>query len=66
MGAPSHSPAPKSGCSPRVSPMLAISAAESGSTGALEMSVFHALSAGNGSAPFRLAPAPSDAACRLP
>ena len=39
-------------------PMNAISAAEFGSTGALEMSWFHRLSAGNGTKPPRLPPWP--------
>src|SRR5437870_5373654 len=37
---------PKSGCRPVVSPMLAISFAESGSTGWVEMSWFHGLLSG--------------------
>src|SRR5579871_6086891 len=41
--------------------MLAISATELGSTGAAEISVFQALSAGNGRAPCRLAPTPRSA-----
>src|SRR5436190_1005476 len=39
--------------------MLSMSVAELGSTGSLEMSLFHALSAGEMRRPPRLAPAPS-------
>jgi hypothetical protein len=46
--------------------MLAISASELGSTGAERMSAFHALSAGKASAPFKAAPAPSEAAAKWP
>src|SRR5262252_4650397 len=52
---------PKSGCSPIDAPMLAIRLSEFASTGAEEMSRFHALSAGNGTAPFSRAPTPSSA-----
>ena len=46
--------------------MLAISASEPASTGALLMSRFQALSAGKAMAPFSAAPLPSDAAAKLP
>src|SRR5574337_1032114 len=66
IGAPCQRPEPKSACSPMPAPMLAINASEFGSTGRPEISPFHGLSAGNGSAPFSGAFAPSDAAERLP
>src|SRR5262245_43308331 len=56
LGAPFHT-VPKSGCR-LFSPQLAMSVAELASTGSFETSWFQALSAGNGSRPFRLAPAP--------
>src|SRR5215470_2686648 len=52
-------PAPKSGCNVTVAPMKLIMLAEFGSTGAVEMSVFHKLEPGNGTNPFRLAPCPT-------
>ena len=45
---PGTNPAPKSGCNGAVAPMKAMILAEFGSTGTAEMSVFHALSLGNG------------------
>src|SRR5574337_140064 len=66
IGAPCPRPEPKSACSPMPATMLAINASEFGSTGRPEISRFHGLSAGNGSAPFSGAFAPSDAAERLP
>src|ERR1700722_2376457 len=51
---PLNSPEPKSGCRPTPGPMKLISAAEFGSTGADEISVFHKLLAGNGTNPPRL------------
>ena len=66
IGAPLYRPAPKSGCSPVARPMLAISAAEFGSIGEAEISVFQAWLAGNASAPFNAAPAPSAALLKLP
>src|SRR5438445_90445 len=56
-GAPSQT-VPKSGWRPVVRPMLAISAAEFGSTGAVEMSWFQGLSAGNTCWPSMNAPPP--------
>src|SRR5579862_5741698 len=55
---PSYNPAPKSGCSGVDAPMKLIIALELGSTVAPEISWFHALSAGNGINPFKLAPRP--------
>src|SRR5690606_4503049 len=52
-GAPFHT-VPKSGCSTRPAPQLAMSAAELGSTALEEISVFHALLDGNGRRPWRL------------
>ncbi len=49
-GAPFHT-VPKSGCSDRVAPQLAINAAELGSTGSAETSRFHALSTGKSRRP---------------
>jgi hypothetical protein len=51
---PLYRPEPKSGCKPMPEPMKLMVAAEFGSTGAEEMSLFHRLSAGNGTNPFRL------------
>ena len=45
--------------------MLAMSASDAGSTGAPEMSVFHALLAGKARAPLSGAPAPSEATLKL-
>src|SRR5689334_20887399 len=56
LGAPSHT-VPKSGWSPR-DPHDAMSWADAGSTGSPDTSAFHALSAGNGRRPSRLAFAP--------
>src|SRR3954470_22242316 len=57
-GAPFHT-VPKSGCSPVAAlPHAAMSVAEFGSTGSPDTSRFHALSAGNGRLPCRLAFAP--------
>src|SRR2546423_2255260 len=58
LGAPAQM-VPKSECSPVIRPMLAIRLSEFGSTGAVETSAFQGLSAGNGSAPPRLASTPS-------
>src|ERR1700733_5232761 len=58
MVCPPYSPAPKSGCSGVESPMKLMIAAELGSTGALVISRFHALSLGKGRNPLRLAPRP--------
>lgn len=55
-----YSPAPKSGCRPTEPPMKLIIAAEFGSTGAEEISVFQRLSDGKGTNPLRLAPCPLD------
>src|SRR5262245_43640833 len=51
-------PAPKSGWRVTVGPMKLMMFAEFGSTGAVEMSVFHRLEAGNGTKPLRFAPWP--------
>src|SRR5438552_15469918 len=56
-GAPSQT-VPKSGCRPVLRPMLAMRAAEFGSTGAVEMSWFQGLSAGNTCWPSMNAPPP--------
>ncbi|EHL22805.1 hypothetical protein KYG_10570 [Acidovorax sp. NO-1] len=66
MGAPSHRPDPKSGDRPRSRPMLAIRLSELESTGRVLMSVFHALSAGKGTAPISEASTPSAAPFRSP
>src|ERR1700730_13828310 len=55
---PLYKPAPKSGCTGIPAPMKLMIAAEFGSTGAAETFWFHALSAGKGTNPFRLAPWP--------
>src|SRR5438094_5751674 len=52
-------PAPKSGCRVTVEPIKLMMLSELGSTGAVEMSVFHRLELGNGTKPFRLAPWPT-------
>ena len=66
IGAPEYNPDPKSGWSPVPRPMPLIRALELVSTGAVEMSVFHALLIGKGIAPFKLAPAPRSAAFMFP
>ena len=66
IGEPLYVPAPKSGCSPVVRPMLAISASESGATAAEETSVFQGLPDGNASAPLRSALLPSEAREKSP
>src|ERR1700683_821508 len=55
---PLYSPEPKSGCRPTLGPMKLISAAEFGSTGADEISVFHRLRPANGTNPPRLPSCP--------
>src|SRR5580693_3547646 len=55
---PPYRPAPKSGCMGVLTPLKLMSASELGSTEELDMSWFHALSAGKGIKPFRLAPRP--------
>src|ERR1700730_15704827 len=55
---PLYKPAPKSGCTGIPAPMKLMIAAEFGSTGTTETFWFQALSAGNGTKPFRLAPCP--------
>src|ERR1700733_6813171 len=55
---PAKVPEPKSACRPMVGPMKLISAAEFGSTGADEMSLFQGLSAGNGMNPPKLPSCP--------
>src|SRR5271157_1830791 len=58
MSEPLYRPEPKSGCRPIEGPMKVMMAAELGSTADVEMSWFHALPAGKGRKPFRLAPWP--------
>ena len=65
MGAPCHRPQPKSGRRFLSCPILAIRLSEFGSTLAAEISVFQALSAGNGIAPFIFALIPVEAAAML-
>src|SRR5579863_2932357 len=55
---PWYRPAPKSGCTGVLAPMKLMIASELGSTAALKMFWFHALSDGKGMKPFRLAPRP--------
>src|SRR6267143_2942794 len=55
---PLYKPAPKSGCTEIPAPMKLMIAPEFGSTGAAEMFMFQALSAGDGTKPLRLAPWP--------
>lgn len=56
---PSYVPEPKSGCSGTLAPMKLMMAAEFGSTGADEISLFQRLSDGNGTKPLRLASCPA-------
>lgn len=62
---PRYWPAPKSACMLVLAPMKLMTAAELGSTGVEEISVFQRLSAGNGTKPPRLAPWPSDRELQL-
>src|ERR1700722_2006580 len=55
---PPYNPSPKSGCRGMFGPMKFMIASELGSTEAFEISWFHALFAGKGTKPFRLAPRP--------
>lgn len=62
---PLYRPEPKSGCRPIPAPMKLMIAVEFGSTAAEEISLFHKLSAGNGTNPFRLALCPRLIALQL-
>ena len=66
IGPPSQVPEPKSGRRLAVAPMLAMMAAEPGSTAAFEMSVLKACPAGKGRAPLSAALLPRLAPFRLP
>jgi len=66
IGAPCQVPDPKSGRKPVPRPMLVSSAVELASTAAADTSVFHALPAGNATAPFKAALTPVPAPLKLP
>src|SRR5579871_1243088 len=62
---PLYRPEPKSGCRPIPAPMKLMIALEFESTGAEEISLFHRLSAGNGTYPLRPALCPRLIALQL-